>query len=282
MVRSWRCSVDGCERPTILPDARRNDASAWRCPCFDAGTIGRAPKSADDTSLDREYRGRQTTGTGAHLRGHRERFNDETGGSCGRFGCRRHGARTRAATGERSRREDCEGTHGKNLGVEEAKEIYMSVARARQRAKQLVEQLGIAKEHSHVDVEEAAKKLSLAVVRSRLGDDISGMLVTKGGETTICINKDQHANRQRFTIAHEIGHHVLRHLLAGEHVHVDRVILRSAASSEGTDLREIEAHQFAACLLMPEHMVHHHLQALKSQYVEDVVRQLAKQLKVSQ
>jgi Zn-dependent peptidase ImmA (M78 family) len=65
-------------------------------------------------------------------------------------------------------------------------------------------------------------------------------------------------------------------------VHVDRVIMRNSSSSEGTDLREIEANQFAASLLMPAEMVHHHLQALKSQYIEAVVRQLAKQFKVSE
>lgn len=158
----------------------------------------------------------------------------------------------------------------------------MSIARARRQAQRLIEQMGFATTQSHVDVEAIAHKLGLAVVRMPLGDDISGMLVTKAGGTTICIAKDQPANRQRFTIAHEIGHHALRHLFAGEHVHVDRVIMRNSSSSEGTDLREIEANQFAACLLMPEDMVHHHLQSLKSQYVEDVVRQLAKQFKVSE
>jgi Zn-dependent peptidase ImmA (M78 family) len=158
----------------------------------------------------------------------------------------------------------------------------MSIARARQQAERLVEQLGIAKSQSHVDVEAVARHLGLAVVHERLGDDISGMLVTKGGKTTICIETDHHPHRQRFSIAHEIGHHVLRHLFAGEHVHVDRVIMRNAQSSEGTDPREIEANQFAASLLMPAEMVHHHVQALKSQYVEQVVPRLAKQFKVSE
>jgi Zn-dependent peptidase ImmA (M78 family) len=157
----------------------------------------------------------------------------------------------------------------------------MSIVRARRQAQRLVEELGITDTQGHVDVDAVARKLGLPVVRSAMGDDISGMLVSKPGMTTICINKDQHANRQRFTIAHEIGHHVLRHLFAGEHVHVDRVIMRNALSSEGTDAREIEANQFAASLLMPEHMVHHHLLALKSQYVEDVIPKLAKQFKVS-
>jgi Zn-dependent peptidase ImmA (M78 family) len=91
----------------------------------------------------------------------------------------------------------------------------MSIARAKKQAERLIEQMGIARTQSHVDVEAIAQKLGLAVVRTPLGDDISGMLVTKAGSTTICIANDQPANRQRFTIAHEIGHHVLRHLFAG-------------------------------------------------------------------
>ncbi len=158
----------------------------------------------------------------------------------------------------------------------------MSMVRARRQAQRLVEQFGITETQPHVDVEAVARGLGLPVVRSSMGDDISGMLVSKPGMTTICINEDKHANRQRFTIAHEIGHHVPWHLFAGEHVHVDRVIMRNALSSEGTDAREIDANQFAASLLMPEHMVHHHLQALKSQYVEDVVPKLAKQFKLSE
>jgi Zn-dependent peptidase ImmA (M78 family) len=158
----------------------------------------------------------------------------------------------------------------------------MSIVRARRQAQRLVEEFGISEAQSHVDVEAIARRLGLAVVREAMGDDISGMLVSKPGLTTICINKDQHTNRQRFTIAHEIGHHVMRHLFAGEHVHVDRVIMRNATSSEGTDAREIEANQFAANLLMPEDMVHHHMQSLKSQYVEDIVPKLAKQFKVSE
>ena len=67
----------------------------------------------------------------------------------------------------------------------------------------------------------------------------------------IGVNRDQATVRQRFTIAHELGHLLLHEY---SRVHVDRgfrVRLRSGLSSEGTDRDEMEANRFAAELLMP-------------------------------
>jgi Zn-dependent peptidase ImmA (M78 family) len=58
--------------------------------------------------------------------------------------------------------------------------------------------------------------------------------------------------------------------------------MRNAKSSEGSDFREIEANQFAACLLMPEHLVHEKVKALKSHDVEDAVKRLARTFRVSE
>jgi Zn-dependent peptidase ImmA (M78 family) len=67
--------------------------------------------------------------------------------------------------------------------------------------------------------------------------------------------KTESAPRKRFTIAHEIGHHILGHQFeAGSHVHVDRgnfISQRGPRASQGVDPKEIEANQFAASLLMP-------------------------------
>jgi Zn-dependent peptidase ImmA (M78 family) len=60
--------------------------------------------------------------------------------------------------------------------------------------------------------------------------------------------------RQRFTIAHEIGHFYLRHV--GE-IFVEEHVLnkRDGRSSYAIDPKEIEANNFAAALLMPAQMV---------------------------
>ena len=66
---------------------------------------------------------------------------------------------------------------------------------------------------------------------------------------------DLHApRRQRFTIAHEVGHlemHKGRPLVL-DHV---RMNMRDATSSTATDVEEIEANQFAAAILMPSDLV---------------------------
>jgi Zn-dependent peptidase ImmA (M78 family) len=63
-----------------------------------------------------------------------------------------------------------------------------------------------------------------------------------------------HPNRQRFSAAHELGHHELHAQEIGKAVHVDkgfRVLLRDDVSSQGIDPLEIEANAFASELLMP-------------------------------
>ena len=103
-----------------------------------------------------------------------------------------------------------------------------------------------------VDVERVARSLNVLVKRTPSEDDISGFILRQpGGQAIIGVNTLHHPNRQRFTIAHEIGHFVLhRH----DEVHVDRALikLRDRASSKGEDPEEVEANGFAAELLIPE------------------------------
>ncbi len=66
------------------------------------------------------------------------------------------------------------------------------------------------------------------------------------GRATIYINKGSSPFRQRFTVAHELGH-LLKHPTG--------VAFRDELSRAGWDPREIEANGFAAELLMPSTMV---------------------------
>jgi Zn-dependent peptidase ImmA (M78 family) len=106
-----------------------------------------------------------------------------------------------------------------------------------------------------VPVESLAGKLGLQIRKEPAAADISGCLIRKGSTTIIGVNSDQHPNRQRFTVAHEVGHYLL-HARVGETSHVDRVpafsaSFRDATSSLAVSLDEIEANFFAAELLMP-------------------------------
>jgi Zn-dependent peptidase ImmA (M78 family) len=72
------------------------------------------------------------------------------------------------------------------------------------------------------------------------------------GRGVIGVDDKHHPNRQRFSIAHELGHFLL-HPETGS-VFMDRspVLFRDGRSSEGVNQQETDANAFAAELLMPE------------------------------
>jgi Zn-dependent peptidase ImmA (M78 family) len=129
----------------------------------------------------------------------------------------------------------------------------MSVQSARLQAERLIESFGVTS--APIDVQSMADNLGLPVVFDNLGSDVSGLLVSNTDGACIFIQETDPTNRQRFTIAHEIAHHVLGHQFEdGQHVHVDRgnfISQRGERASAGIDPKEIEANQFAAALLMP-------------------------------
>jgi Zn-dependent peptidase ImmA (M78 family) len=102
-----------------------------------------------------------------------------------------------------------------------------------------------------VPVEDIIRTRGITIQRSASLGDVSGLVLRKGKETVIGVNKKDVSTRQRFTLAHELAHALLHH---GEEVRFDkafRVNLRSETSGLGVDAEEIEANFFAACLLMP-------------------------------
>lgn len=106
-----------------------------------------------------------------------------------------------------------------------------------------------------VPVEAIARAVGLPVVETEMHDDISGALIKSGELQGIAVNASQAPVRKRFTIAHELGHHLLNHV---DKDHLDwqfTVIRRDGKSSEAEDEQEIMANFFAASLLMPKHML---------------------------
>ena len=71
-------------------------------------------------------------------------------------------------------------------------------------ARQIISELAISK--PAVSLERIAKHLKIQIRYSPLDNELSGMAVIKDGEAIIGVNSLHHPNRQRFTIAHEIGH----------------------------------------------------------------------------
>jgi Zn-dependent peptidase ImmA (M78 family) len=113
-----------------------------------------------------------------------------------------------------------------------------------------------------VPVEKIAKSIGVQVRFSPLDEELSGMIFIKDGVPIVGVNSIHHPNRQRFTIAHELGHYQLHRDVLSSAVHVDKsfpVLMRDASSATGWDKREIEANQFAAALLMPKASIEHAL-----------------------
>lgn len=108
-----------------------------------------------------------------------------------------------------------------------------------------------------------------------LPGDISGMVEYEHGRPVIRYDMTEPPVRQRFTIAHEIGHLALGHLSDG------RTRFRDPASNFSTGSsspEEREANAFAAQMLMPENVLRF---AVTTKGIQDVSR-LANLFNVSQ
>lgn len=154
----------------------------------------------------------------------------------------------------------------------------LEIAKIREKVEQLLSRNKISK--PAVPVERIAKSLKLTVRKAPLDSDLSGALVRSDGEAYIGVNSRHHPNRQRFTIAHELGHFVLHN---GMKLHVDddfRVNWRDGDSSRAVSPEEMEANRFAAELLMPTQLIVKDIEELES-VTDAAVRSLARRYKVS-
>lgn len=128
-----------------------------------------------------------------------------------------------------------------------------------------------------VDVISIARFLGATIRHEIAKDDISGALYRRDDGPVIGVNALHSQSRQRFTIAHEIGHLVLHEDVP---VFIDRVYRRDTQSSEAVDPAEIEANKFAAALLMPKDLI---LNAEPGRTLSsDDVEELARKFAVSQ
>jgi Zn-dependent peptidase ImmA (M78 family) len=116
-----------------------------------------------------------------------------------------------------------------------------------------------ARRHIPVDVANLARALRVQVKAAFLDLDISGMIERGPLGFTITYNHGDSSTRQRFTIAHELGHFMLHRHLIGDGVDDDRAY-RSTTAGKYHNTRigpreETQANKFAANLLMPADLV---------------------------
>lgn len=121
----------------------------------------------------------------------------------------------------------------------------------------------IRKFHSEapVNIEGIIREIGIQLdKKADLKEHISGQIQKiSDDEYKISTNKNNHYFRQRFTMAHELGHYLFHKRLIGNGVD-DNMMFRS--TSEGdifnqsiTPVEETEANQFAASVLMPKKLI---------------------------
>ena len=155
------------------------------------------------------------------------------------------------------------------------------VTRAMREALELLQSYGV--QQPPIDVKAIAEGEGAMVVFEQMEDQVSGLLVQKQGTVTIGVNALHQAGRQRFTLAHELGHFKLHP--KDPTVYVDDVLVhfRGEGLHAPATPAEIEANSFAANLLMPEDFLRRDLAGRVIDVSDDVtMRRLATRYGVSQ
>jgi Zn-dependent peptidase ImmA (M78 family) len=134
-----------------------------------------------------------------------------------------------------------------------------------------------------VDISLCAQSLKIELNEVDLNEEVSGLFVIKDKMAHVGYNKWHHEHRQRFTIAHEIGHFLLHS--RDTFLFIDKeekVLYRDGNSSSGEYHREREANAFAAALLMPKKLLLHHILEFDSTSGESLQQFLARIFNVSE
>lgn len=135
-----------------------------------------------------------------------------------------------------------------------------------------------------VDVDLIAKRLKIKITEAELPDETSGVIQKVDNGVSTILSNSRHAKvRQKFTIAHELGHFLLS---SKSGIFVDKKIyFRDSRTQPASDPEEIVANIFAAELLMPTHHVKRELNRIIKNGVIDIedniIAPLAEKFEVS-
>lgn len=128
-----------------------------------------------------------------------------------------------------------------------------------------------------IPVEEVAQKYDIAI-GTTASDKFSGVLLRKDdGTSYIAVNDKESPARQRFTIAHELGHYFL-------HKNTQTFIdFRGNDENVIHNPKERQANQFAAALLMPKKILQKDIEGIAKEdgITEELIGFLAGKYKVS-
>lgn len=161
----------------------------------------------------------------------------------------------------------------------------LKLKRVTEVASELLNHVGIMK--APIDLERVLTAAGIKAEAADLGEDVSGLLAIHRGKGIIAYSEGQSRQRQRFTIAHELGHFMLHSAGGEDMVFLDKdfiVKYRSNKAYTETEMRqEQEANTFAASLLMPKDLIFNELSKPEIQKLaeNDLIETLAQLFEVS-
>jgi Zn-dependent peptidase ImmA (M78 family)/DNA-binding XRE family transcriptional regulator len=128
--------------------------------------------------------------------------------------------------------------------------ITVSSRKPEPAAKEILTKLG--RTRPPIDVLAVARDLGVAVFARSFPDALSALILRHGKNAFIGVNSHQAPVRQRFSVAHELGHFVLHHR---DHHFIDYGFPTEGEVPGYNWEHERGANQFAAELLMPEDVI---------------------------
>lgn len=123
-----------------------------------------------------------------------------------------------------------------------------------------------------IDLNALAEKAGIQIKYGNFEAEMSGFAYQKASTKYIGVNATESDVRQRFTIAHELGHIFMhRQDSINYDPSVELIHFRDGLSATGASKKEREANAFAADLLMPEEAVRKEIQMMKGIDLHDTV-----------
>jgi Zn-dependent peptidase ImmA (M78 family) len=145
-------------------------------------------------------------------------------------------------------------------------------SRAEEQAMEVLEAFGNS--GPPVAVEKIALAQGAQITYETFDGQVSGMLIRDEDRAIIGVNSTHAPVRQRFTIAHEIGHLVMH---KGRPVFIDRLV-RINERDGSSDKDERQANAFAAALLMPHTFVTAEIERIFGKRSQTMPEQLVDEL----
>jgi len=136
-----------------------------------------------------------------------------------------------------------------------------------------------------INLDALAEKAGIQIKYGDFEAEMSGFAYQKATTKYIGVNASESEVRQRFTIAHELGHIFMhRQDPLSYDTSAELIHFRDGHSATGADPKEREANAFAAELLMPEEVVRKEIQDMKGINLHDsrAMSRLADKFGVSQ